>query len=273
MKSEISTTLQRAMDLGTEKGASTWLTALPLKEQGFTLNKQEFQDVLCLRYGWQLRNLPSHCVCGSVFSTDHSMTCSHGGLTITRHNDICDITANWLSEVCRNVEREPPLLPLTGENIVPISANRRDDARADIRATGFWGRQQSAFFDVRVFHPNAQSYRHSSISSLYRRHEQAKKREYGDRIREVENGSFTPLVFSTTGGMGREATLFYKRLADNLSEKRNIEYSKTMAWMRCTLSFSLLRSAVMCIRGSRSKSHRVPNASLELGIAESRLSG
>ena len=47
----------------------------------------------------------------SVFSTDHAMTCSHGGLTITRHNDIYDITASWFSEVCR---REPPLLPLTG---------------------------------------------------------------------------------------------------------------------------------------------------------------
>ena len=106
------------------------------------------------------------------------------------------------------------------------------------------GSNACAFFDIRVFHPNAQSYRHSSISSLYRCHELTKKREYGDRIREVENGSFTPLVFATTGGMGREATLFYK---DQISEKRNTIYSKTMAWIRCTLSFSLLRSAVMCI--------------------------
>ena len=131
---------------------------------------------------------------------------------------------------------------------MPLSANRRDDARADIRATCFGGRQQCAFFDVRVFHPNAQSYHHSSISSLYRRHEQAKKREYGDRIREVENGSFTPLVFTTTGGMGREATLFYKRLTDQICEKKNTMYSKTMSWIRCTLSFSLLRSAAMCIQ-------------------------
>ena len=63
---------------------------------------------LCLRYGWLLKNVPSYCVCGSVFSTDHAMTCSHGGISITRHNDIRDITANWLSEVCRNVERKPP---------------------------------------------------------------------------------------------------------------------------------------------------------------------
>ena len=111
-----------------------------------------------------------------------------------------------------------------------------------------WGRQQCAYFDVRVFHPNAQSYRHSSISSLYRRHELAKKREYGDRIRKVENGSFTPLVFVTTGGMGREATLLYKRLANKLL---------SMAWIRCTLFFALLRSAVMCIRGSCSTSHQV----------------
>ena len=97
---------------------------------------------------------------------------------------------------------------------------RRDDARADICAIGFWGRQQYAFFDIRVFHPNTQSYHNSSISSLYPCHQQAKKREYGDSIREVENGSFTPPVFATTGGMGWEATLFYKCLVDEISEKR-----------------------------------------------------
>ena len=107
----------------------------------------------------------------------------------------------------------------------------------------------------------------SSLQHLYWHHEQAKKREYGDRICGVENGSFTPLVFATTGGMGQEATLFYKYLADSLSEKRNITYSKTIAWMRCTLSLSFLQSALMCIRGSRSQSHRVPDTSLKLGAA------
>ena len=143
------------MDLGSEKGASTWLTALSLQEQCFTLNKQEFQDALCLWYGWPLRNVSSHCVCGSVFSTDHIMICSHEGLTITRHNDVRDITANWISEVCRYVKREPLLLPLTGEKIVPF-LHRHEDAKADIRATGFWGRQQCAFFIARAFHPNTE---------------------------------------------------------------------------------------------------------------------
>ena len=52
------------------------------------------------------------------------------------------------------------------------------------------------------------SYRSSSIQSLYRRHEQEKKREYGDRVQEIEQASFTPLVFATTGGMGREVSVF-----------------------------------------------------------------
>ena len=87
--------------------------------------------------------------------------------------------------------------------------NKRE-ARVDIRAKGFSNRQQNAFFDVRVFHPNAPSYRNTEIPALYRQQENAKNREYGDRIREVEYAVFTPLVFSTTGGQGKETTIAYK---------------------------------------------------------------
>ena len=45
------------------------------------MNKQEFRDVLCLRYGWKLANIPSHRMCGTSFSVDHAMICRHGGLT------------------------------------------------------------------------------------------------------------------------------------------------------------------------------------------------
>ena len=150
-----------------------------------------------------------------------------------------------------------------------MTANRRDEARADIHAYGFWGRRQCACFDVRVFHPNAPSYRGSSIQSLDRCHEQEKKREYGDRVQEVEHASFTSLVFATTGGIGKEATIFYPRLADLLSCRSKVTYDITLAWLRCTLSFSLLRSATVCIRGSRSISFRSTNASPEVGLADS----
>ena len=87
---------------------------------------------------------------------------------------IRDITAEWLDRVFHDVV-EPLLQPLTGENVIPATANRKDDARADIHACGFWGCRQSAFFDVRVFHPNARSYQNSNISAVYRRQEMIKK--------------------------------------------------------------------------------------------------
>ena len=213
------------MDLNSEIGSSSWLTVLPLQDQGFHLHKQEFWDALHLRYGWKLTDTPGHCVCGSPFTPDHAMICRHGGLTFVRHNEIRDLTADWLDKVCYNVTVEQPLQRLTGETIVPATANRQDEACADIHARGFWGRRQGAFFDVRVFHPNAPSYRNSVIPAIYWCHEQEKKREYGDRIREVEKVSFTPLVFATTGGMGKEATVFYCRLADLLSRRNNVIYS------------------------------------------------
>ena len=77
----------------------------------------------------------------------------HGGLTFIRHNELQDLTAEWLQEVCHDVTAEPPLLPLNGELITPSSANCSNAARADIHARGFWGRRQGALFDVRVSIP------------------------------------------------------------------------------------------------------------------------
>jgi len=196
------------------------------------------------------------------------MICRNGGLTFVRHNEIRNLTAEWLNKVCYDVATEPPLQQLSREAIVSMTANQQDEACADIHACGFWGQCQGAFFDVRVFHPNAPSYRGSSIQSLYWHHKQEKKREYGDCVQEVEHAFSTPLVFATTGGMGKEATIFYRRLADLSSHKSNVTYDTTLAWLRCTLSFSLLRSATVCIRGSQSISFRSTDASPEVGLAD-----
>ena len=72
---------------------------------------------------------------------------------------------------------------------------------------------------------------------------------------EIERGTFAPLVFSATGGMGPAARMVYKRLASLISEKTGQPNSITMGWIQCRLSFSLLRSAILCIRGSRSSYH------------------
>ena len=81
------------------------------------------------------------------------------------------------------------------------SAISDDGARLDVAMYGFWGgRFGKAFLDVRVFNPSAKSNQTASITPIYRRHENEKKREYEQRIREVEHATFTctPLVMSTT---------------------------------------------------------------------------
>ena len=75
------------------------------------------------------------------------------------------------------------------------------------------------------------------------------------RVHEVEHATFTQLVILTTGGMGRAATTFYKRLASMISEKRDTEYSRSVNWIRNKLSFALLRASIMSIRGTRSTHH------------------
>ena len=63
----------RGNDVAQLKGASAWLTALPVKDEGFVLNKREFFDALALRYRWQIKRLPQFCACGKRFDMDHTM--------------------------------------------------------------------------------------------------------------------------------------------------------------------------------------------------------
>jgi len=84
----------------------------------------------------------------------------------------------------------------------------------------------------------------------YWKQEAIKKRAYEQRVREVEHSWFTPLVLSATGGLAAEATTFFKRFAARLADKWEQPYSKTMAWLRCCLTFSLLRSVIQCIRAA-----------------------
>ncbi len=102
------------MDLA---GASSWLTSLPIKEHGFCLHKGAFFDALALRYGWAPTKTPTHCVCGATFAVDHLLSCSRGGFPSLRHNEVRDLTARLLTEVCNDVQIEPELQEITTEVI------------------------------------------------------------------------------------------------------------------------------------------------------------
>ena len=80
LKERLPPCLKWAMELASEKGASSWLTALPITEHGFILHKGAFRDALCLRYNWQPTHLPKSCVCGHSFTVDHALSCPTEGL-------------------------------------------------------------------------------------------------------------------------------------------------------------------------------------------------
>ena len=118
-------------------------------------------------------------------------------------------------------------------------------------------RGQKAFCDIRVFNPLAKCYRKKSLAKIHETNEKEKKIKYAARVIEVEHGTFTPLVFSCFGGMSRECGAFYKKLAEKLSEKRNI--GEATCFIRTKISFSLIRSLVLCIRGSRLVTENLPS--------------
>ena len=235
-----------------------------MEEYGFVFNKSEFIDALCLRYNHPVKNIPKVCACGKPNSLDHSLICMKGGFVHLRHNQIRDLEIKMLREVCYDVKKEPPLLPLSGETLNRKSANRAPDARADISARSVYNNLDKVLFDVRCFHDGAAS--NESSSDAFKKHEDEKKRTYNQRILEVEKASFVPLIFSTSGGMGKEAELFHKRLAVLLSNKRGILYSEAMSYIRRQLRFCILRTVLMSVRGYRGKEIRNddPNSDINL---------
>ena len=208
LKVSLPVRTQRAVDLAREKGASSWLTAIPLKDMNFDLSK--------------------------------------------RHNEIRDLEAELLDMVCYDVAIEPTLQPLAGEEL-NRRANKAPDARLDVHCRGFRERQRAAFFYIRVCHPNADLYKEISSKQIHKLHEDGKKRKYASRIIEVENGTFTPLVFTTTGGMSQECQRYDSRLAALIPSKKQEDYATTIAWIRTKVSFALLWTALVCLRGTRSR--------------------
>ena len=123
-----------------------------------------------------------------------------------------------------------------------------------------------SFFDVRVLHLGAES-NSGDWKEACIRHEKEKKRQYGERIFEVEKGSFTPLVFTTSGGMGIEAERFHKRLATLISSKRGNSYSDAITYVRQKLRFCLLRVIHASIRGFRGTEITKDDENSDINIA------
>ena len=63
----------RLNNLNQEHGSSSWLTTLPLSEEGYNLTKQVFWDLIRIRYGWRLTKLPAYCESSEKFNLQHTV--------------------------------------------------------------------------------------------------------------------------------------------------------------------------------------------------------
>ena len=75
--------------------------------------------------------------------------------------------------------------------------------------------------------------------------------------------------------MGAECKRYHSRLAELVAAKKGESYANTMSWIRARVSFALLRSALLCLRGSRAKRRIYPelldiNFDMEKGLANIR---
>ena len=141
-----------------------------------------------------------------------------------------------------------------------------------------WGYEAAwkrTFLDVRIMNPNSPSYADKTVEQLYSQHKQEKKKAYNHRIMHVDKGSFTPLIFTTAGGMGPEATKFHKKLAELIADKRGETYSDVVNHIRTKLRFSLLKSILIAIHGERGRRRRgneAPISDLSLNLIPERSS-
>jgi len=126
-------------------------------------------------------------------------------------------------------------------------------------AQDFWYRQHTCF-DIRVFDLFASSY------SLWVRKEVCLWWE-GERSREG--------IFFTCGVFckWRHATTIYKKLASILAYKWALNYNQCLFWLRCRVSFSLLRPTIVCFWGHHSSAYcpATPNANVDLAYSEGRV--
>ena len=87
---------------------------------------------------------------------------------------------------------------------------------------------------------------------------------------------YGPVAKNVVVGMGEEFLRYHRRLAELVAMKKGEDYTKTMNWISVKISFSLIRSALVCLRGSRAirrKPYNIMDIDIDVQTAESGIRG
>ena len=135
----------------------------------------------------------------------------------------------------------PEYQPITNHK---CTTSKRELLALPVRKRGIENPVERAGFEHAMSHLTPQQ--------IYRQHENEKKRTYASGVMAVEQATFTTLVFTTSGDMARKCQIYHKRLEELLSAKKGEDYSTTMSWIRTRISFAILRTSLICLRGLHS---------------------
>ena len=124
--------------------------------------------MVSIKYGWRLKQIPSHCVYGNTFYLQYTLQYPKGEFVTLHHNNIRKTTANLLTvknEVCSRwvVKRLPRRLQINW-------------IKLELMSVDFWLKGQVAFFDIRIFNPTAKQYVNHELPKSYKVNEKAKKK-------------------------------------------------------------------------------------------------
>ena len=84
---------------------------------------------------------------------------------------------------------------------------------------------------------------------------------------------FTPLVFSSFGGMSTECSRFLSHTAERLANRRKEPKSKISVWIKARLNFALIQGMLLSSRGTRTPSniHNISEIDMCAILAESNI--
>ena len=160
-----------------------------------------------------------------------------------RHNKIRDFLAKKASPRFKDTAVEPALHPVNGESLA-AGANTSNEPRADIRIKGYLQEYHNTFFDIKVIHLQ------SSVHVLQKPIEELKKcgqqmkARYKERINKIENGSFIPVVFSSSGGRAPQANMLLSKLVTKIATKPKEPRQEVAARIATQLSYSVFKHRI-----------------------------
>ena len=75
---------------------------------------------------------------------------------------------------------------------------------------------------------------------ILKKQKKEKKRFYDSRITNVEHGTFTPLVFSATGGEVPDVSIFHKYIAQKIFAKTVENYGRVLSLKTLLININFL---------------------------------